>query len=98
MRGKYVDRVAAHAKRAANEIGLDAAVLQRDEIGDQLPLFELLAQRDAEGHRGVGLDRADAVNTRHRGDDDDVVAFSSARVAAWRIRSICSFTEDSFSI
>ena len=28
-----------------------------------------------EGHRGVGLDRADAVDARDRGDDDDVVAF-----------------------
>ena len=74
MRRKHVNRVAAHAKRPANEIRLDAAVLQRDEIGDQLPLFELFAQRDAEGHRGVGLDRADAVNAGHRGDDDDIVA------------------------
>ena len=29
---------------------------------------------EREGHRRIGLDRADAVDARHRGDDDDVVA------------------------
>ena len=29
---------------------------------------------DGEGHRRIGLDRADAVDAGHRGDDDDVVA------------------------
>ena len=34
----------------------------------------LVADGEREGHRGVGLDRADAVDAGHRGDDDDVVA------------------------
>ena len=34
----------------------------------------LLALLEREGHRRIGLDRADAVDARHRGDDDDVVA------------------------
>ena len=74
MRGEQVDRVAAHAKHAAGEIAERALVLQRDEIGDDLALVDLVADLQREGHRGVGLDRADAVDARHRGDDDDVVA------------------------
>ena len=33
-----------------------------------------LADLHGEGHGRVGLDRADAVDAGHRGDDDDVVA------------------------
>ncbi len=55
------------------KVGVGALVLQRDQIGDQLPLVDLLAERNSEGHRRVGLDRADAVDARDRRDDDDVV-------------------------
>ena len=51
-----------------------ALVLQRHEVGDQPALVDALALLDGEGHRRIGLDRADAVDARHRGDDDDVVA------------------------
>ncbi len=74
MRREQVDRIAAHAEGAAAEVGVGALVLQGDQVGDQLPLVDLLAERDGEGHRRVGLDRPDAVDARHRGDDDDVVA------------------------
>ena len=74
VRREDVDDVAAHAKGAAGEIGLGALVLQRDEVGDQLPLVDALALLQRKGHRGVGLDRADTVDAGHRGDDDDVVA------------------------
>ncbi len=74
VRREDVDGVAAHAERAAEEIGLRALVLQRHEIGEQLALRDSAALLQREGHGGVGFHRADAVNARHRGDDDDVVA------------------------
>ncbi len=75
VRRKNLDDVAAHAERAAIEIAAGALVLQRDQVGEQLALIEFLAALDGERHRRIGLDRADAVDARHRGDDDDVVAF-----------------------
>ncbi len=74
VRREDVDDVAAHAEGAAGEIGRGALVLQRHQIGDQLALVDALAFLQRKGHRGVGLDRADTVDARHRGDDDDVVA------------------------
>ena len=69
-----VDGVAAHPEGAAGEIVERALVLQRDEVGDEAALVDALALLDGEGHRRIGLDRADAVDARHRGDDDHVVA------------------------
>ena len=40
----------------------------------ELALVDLVADLQREGHRGIGLDRADAVDAGDRGDDDDVVA------------------------
>ena len=51
-----------------------ALVLQRHQIGDELALVQPLAALDGKSHRRIGLDRADAVDAGHRGDDDDVVA------------------------
>ena len=73
VRREDIDGVAAHAERAAREIRR-ALVLQRDEIGDELALLDALALLDDEGHRRIGLDRADTVDARHGGDDDHVVA------------------------
>ena len=73
--GEHFDRVAAHAEQPAREIaGLHALVLQRDEILDELALVDLVAELQGKGHRGIGLDRADAVDAGDGGDDDDVVA------------------------
>ena len=73
--GEHFDRVAAHAEQAAREVArLGALVLERDEILDQLALVDLVAELQREGHRGVGLDRADAVDAGDGSDDDDVVA------------------------
>ena len=72
--GEDLDRVAAHPEEAAGEVGLRALVLQGDEVGDQLALIDPVAELQREGHGGVGLDRADAVDAGNRGDDDDVVA------------------------
>ena len=75
MGGEHFDRVAAHAEEAAREVaGLHALVLQRDEILDELALVDLVAELQGKGHRGIGLDRADAVDAGDGGDDDDVVA------------------------
>ena len=74
MRREQLDRVAAHAEGAADEVGVAAAVVQGDEVGQQLALRQGLAGLHGEGHGRVGLDRADAVDARHGGDDDDVVA------------------------
>ncbi len=78
MRRKHVDRVAAHAEGPADKIGRHAAILQRDEVGDELALLELLVQRDREGHRRIGFDRADAVDAGDRRDDDHVVALQKS--------------------
>ena len=75
VRREDVDDVAANAKRAAGKVGLGALVLQRHEVGDQLPLVDALALLQGKRHRGVGFDRADTVDAGDRGDDDDVVAF-----------------------
>ncbi len=73
MGREQLHRVAAHAEIAAAEIRR-ALVLQSHEIGDELALVDALADRDAERHGRIGLDRADAVDARHGGHDDDVVA------------------------
>ena len=74
MGGEDLDRVAAHAERAALEIHVAALVLLGDEVGEELALVEAVADGHLEGHRRVGLDRADTVDAGDRGDDDDVVA------------------------
>ena len=74
MGGEDVDGVALHAEHAAGKVAAGALVLQRHEVGDELALGDGLALRHGEGHRRIGLDRADAVDAGDRGDDDDVVA------------------------
>ena len=69
-----LDRVAAHPEVPAHEIRVVAPVLQRHQVGHQLALLDLVAALQAEGHGGIGLDRADTVNARHAGHDDHVVA------------------------
>src|SRR5690606_29409303 len=72
--GEDLDGVAALAEGPALEGGVVALVLQGHEVGAQLGLVDAVADLQAEGHGGVGLDRADAVDAADRGDDDDVVA------------------------
>ena len=74
MRREDVDGVAAHAKGAAHEIGVVAPVLQGRELAHQIHAVHALAARDGQRRAGIGLHRADAVDARHRGDDDHVVA------------------------
>ncbi|MNX88672.1 hypothetical protein D3C86_1206500 [compost metagenome] len=72
--GEDLQHVAALAEHAALEIQVVALVLQGDQVGAQLGLVDRVADLQGEGHGGVGLDRADAVDAADRGDHDDVVA------------------------
>ena len=78
MRREQLDGVAAHPEGAAGEVHIGALILQGDEIGEELALLHARAALQLEGHRGIGLDRADTVDARHRGDDDHVVALQQS--------------------
>ena len=72
MRREQFDRVAAHAKGAAQEIVVVAPVLQFDKAGEELGAVDPVALGERQGHLRIGFDRADAVDAGDRGDDDDV--------------------------
>ena len=74
MAGIDVDDLAAQPKAAAHEGGVVAAVLQIHQPLGQLVAVDGPADLQFHHHLGVGLDRADAVDAGHRGDDDHVVA------------------------
>ena len=75
MGRKQLDIVAAHAEGAAHEIGVVAPVLQLGQAAQQRLPLDLLAPGKAEGHGRIGLDRPDAIDAGHRGDDDHIIAF-----------------------
>lgn len=68
-----LDHIAPHTEGAAGEIGLNALVLQGDQISQKLALVQPLAHLDIEGHGRIGFDRADTVNAGNRGDDDHII-------------------------
>ncbi len=72
MRREDLDRVAARAEGAADEIGVVAAVLQLHQLGEELGAVDALPGRERERHLRIGLDRADAVDAGDRGDDHGV--------------------------
>ena len=74
VRRKDLQAVAAHPEIAARERLVVAPVLQRDQLADDLALVGALALLQLEGHRRVGLDRADAVQAGNRGDNDHIIA------------------------
>jgi hypothetical protein len=74
VRREDFEIVALHPEIAAHEGGVVALILERDELADDLALVDALTFLQVEDHRRIGLDRADTVEARHRGDDDDVVA------------------------
>ena len=67
--------VAAHPERPARKGNVVAPVLLCNQIRDHLALVIDLAAHQIDCHRGIGFNRADAVDARHRGDDDHIVAF-----------------------
>src|SRR3546814_4830432 len=82
MRRENLEIVALHAKIAARERRVVAFVLQRYELAHDLALIDRLPLLEIEDHRAVRLDRADAVEARNRGDDDDVVAFEPRSIGS----------------
>src|SRR5207248_10013714 len=61
VRREDFEAVAAHAEIAAGEGLVVAPVLQRDELANDLALVLDAAFLERKGHRGIGFDRADAV-------------------------------------
>ena len=73
MRGENVDHLAAQPERAALERDVVAPVLQFDQRAGQRVTVDLAAGLQLHHHPRIRLDRADAVNARHRGDDHHIV-------------------------
>ncbi|KAF1858232.1 hypothetical protein Lal_00014732 [Lupinus albus] len=70
-----VDRVAAHAERAAREVHFVARVLHLDQARDDVALCHLVARAQREDHLVVLARITDTVDGRHGRDDDDVAPF-----------------------
>jgi hypothetical protein len=70
----HIDHVTAHAKGRAGEIHLVAGVLQVGQAPQQRALVELVAAVDVQHHLQIGFRAAQAIDARHRGDDDGVLA------------------------
>ena len=76
---KHIERVSAHAKRAALEFVVVAVVLDVYQFVDDVVALGRLFLIDEHGHAGVIHRRADAVNAAYRGDHDDVAPRKEAR-------------------
>ena len=74
VRRLHLDHVAADAEPAAAHDDVVALVLDVDQLAQDVLARLLLADRQEQHELGVALGRADAVDARHRGDDDDVAA------------------------
>ena len=74
VRRIHLDDVAAHAERAAAELVVVALVLDLDELAEDLVAIHPLPALERQQHAVVRLGRAQAVDARHAGDDDDVAA------------------------
>ena len=69
-----LDDVAADAEGAAGEVVVVALVLDFDELAQDLVAVDALAALERQHHAVIGLGRAQAVDARDAGDDDDVAA------------------------
>ena len=74
-----LDRVAAGAEGAADQVHIVAGVLQVDELAQDVPLVALLADGEAEDAVPVLARRAQPVDAGHRGHHDDVLAHEQRR-------------------
>ena len=74
-----LQRLPAHAERAAAERRVVAVVLQRDELAQQLVAVHVVALDDHLAVRVVGLGRAEAEDAGDRGDDDHVATGEQGR-------------------
>ena len=77
--GEDLQRVAAHAERAAAERRVVAVVLEVDELAQQLVAVDVAALEQDLAVVVVGLRRAEAEDRRHRGDDHHVAAREQRR-------------------
>ena len=77
--GEDLQRVAAHAERAAAERLVVAVVLERDELAQELVAVDRAALDQHLAVGVVGLGRAEAEDGGHRGDDHDVAAGEERR-------------------
>ncbi len=73
--GPDFQTVAAHPETAALKRGIVALVGLRHQFRHDGPQIIGGTHHKILGHRGIGLDGTDAVDARHRGDDDHIVAF-----------------------
>ncbi len=69
-----LDDVSAHAKRAATELGVVALVLNLHQLAEHLLAADPLPALERQQHAVIGFGRAEAVDARHAGDDDDIAA------------------------
>ena len=69
-----LDAVAAHAKLAAGELDVVALVLHVDQLHQHLVAIDHHPAAKADHHRLVVVGRAQAVDARHAGHDDHVLA------------------------
>ncbi|MNM65456.1 hypothetical protein D3C81_769030 [compost metagenome] len=78
FRREDVDGVAAHAERAALEIGLVAGVLHGNQARDHVALADLVAGPQSENHLVVFVRVADTIDRRDRCHDHRVAALQQA--------------------
>ena len=74
VRREDLDDVAADAEGAAAELDVVALVLDLDQLAQDLVAADALAALEGQRHAVVGLGRAEAVDARHAGHDQDVAA------------------------
>ena len=72
VRGIHLDDVAPDAERAAAEIVIVALVLNLDQLAEDLLATDALPPFERQQHAVVRLGRAEAVDARDAGDNDDV--------------------------
>jgi hypothetical protein len=72
--GEELDGIAPHPKGAAHEVLVVAPVVDLHQALEELVAVDGLAHLQRQHHLRIGLERADAVDARDRGNDDHVVA------------------------
>jgi len=72
--GAKLDRITAHAKLAAGELDVVARVLQVHQPVKEMVASQLHGGANRDDHRLVIFLAANAINARHTGDDNHVLA------------------------
>ena len=79
VRREHIERIAAHAERAALLLVVVAVVLDIDELMDDLVAIHVLLLVHEHGHAGVVHRAANAVDARHRRHHDAVAPRQQSR-------------------